>query len=234
MYDSDDPSAIPDSAAMVAGYLDGDSGRWSQADWDRFPNATKVRIVRREYTNDGDVIDCEEGIVWPPDRAVNWVVMRRLAGAWPSVYCNQLNGWPLVRRAFQDRGVEEPPYWVARYNGVEDIPLGSVAKQYANEFLHQQGHFDLSIVADHWPGIDDGGNAMTPQDEAIVVEVAKSLRGGVGGDHPAGDLFLLLLGLRDTLAATEAALAALAARVDALVGPGVTLTATGEISIKPQ
>ena len=70
MYDSDDPSAIPDTAAMVAGYIDGDSGRWTEADWNRFPNATKVRIVRRDYTNDGDVIDCEEGIVWPPDRAV--------------------------------------------------------------------------------------------------------------------------------------------------------------------
>lgn len=154
MYDSDQASAIPATARMVAGYIDGDRGRWSQADWDRFPNATKVRIVRRDSTNDGDVIDCEEGVVWPPDRAVNWVIMRRLAGAIPSVYCNQLNGLPLVRRAFQDRGVADPPYWVARYNGVEEIPSGTIAKQYANEFLHQQGHFDLSIVADFWPGVD--------------------------------------------------------------------------------
>jgi hypothetical protein len=29
-----------------------------------------------------------------------------------------------------------------------------VAKQYANQAVHGRGHYDLSIVADYWPGVD--------------------------------------------------------------------------------
>jgi hypothetical protein len=163
MYDSDRPSAIPTNAPMVAGYIDG-SNPWSAADWARFPNAVKVRIARRAYTNDGHVLDVETGIVWPPALAVDWVLMRRKAGVDPTVYCNEVYGWPQVKSAFDARGVKYPHFWVSRYNSSTfekaSIPVGAVARQYANPETHKQGHWDESIVVDYWPGVDLGVKDM--------------------------------------------------------------------------
>jgi len=157
MYDSTNAQAIPKTAKMVAGYIDGTSSYWTPADWDRFPNAVKVRIARRTSTNDGHVLDVEKGIptVWPiNDSIVNWVLMRRKAGTEPTIYCNQLNDWTPLRELFRKHKVREPEWWVARYNNSTDIPRGAVAKQYADPPIHGLGHFDLSSVEDYWPGVD--------------------------------------------------------------------------------
>lgn len=195
MYDSVDPSAIPATAGIVAGYING-TYKWPEPAWTRFPNAIKVRIATRANVNDGHVLDVEPGAA-SPAQAPDWVVMRRTAGVIPSVYCNQLNGWSTVRQAFRNAGVAEPPYWVARYDNVRIIPVGAIAKQYANPPF-AGGHFDLSVVADHWPGVDMG-DGMTPQDEQIVIETARRFQGGIGGVREAGDLYLLLLDLRERL-----------------------------------
>lgn len=158
MYDSDQPMAIPVSAQMVAGYIDGTNGKWPESAWARFPNAVKVRIARRTTTNDGHVLDVELGIptVWPPSRAiVDWVLMRRRAGVEPTIYCNQLNDWAGIRKLFTDAGIRQPSWWVARYDGkVDNVPVDVVAKQYSHPPLHKMGHFDLSVVNDYWPGVD--------------------------------------------------------------------------------
>lgn len=156
MYDSINPIAIPSNAQMVAGYIDGSTYKWPESAWSRFPNSVKVRIARRVTTNDGHVLDVESGIptVWPPSRAiVDWVLMRRKAGIEPTIYCNQLNDWPGIKKLFNDAGVRQPNYWVSRYNNVQDIPTGAIAKQYANSTL-AGGAYDLSVVADYWPGVD--------------------------------------------------------------------------------
>lgn len=171
MYDSTDPNAIPANAQMVAGYIDGTSFRWPESAWNRFSNSTKVRIARRVSTNDGHVLDVEVGIptVWPPSQAiVQWVQMRRLSGVEPTIYCNQLNDWNPIRTLFQKAGVREPQWWVARYNNVQDIPVGAIAKQYANPPLHGRGHFDLSVVADYWPGVDEGVDMTPDQDNKLT------------------------------------------------------------------
>lgn len=165
MYDSINPDAIPVDAQMVAGYIDGSTYRWPESAWSRFPHSVKVRIARRTFTNDGHVLDVESGIptVWPPSQAiVDWVNMRRKAGVEPTIYCNQLNDWPGIRTLFQNAGVREPQYWVARYNNIPTIPTGAVAKQYANAPL-AGGNYDLSAVADYWPGVD--GNESIGGDE---------------------------------------------------------------------
>lgn len=164
MYDSVNPDAIPTNAQMVAGYIDGTNYKWPESAWARFPNSVKVRIARRTTTNDGHVLDVEYGIptVWPPSQAVvDWVIMRRKAGVEPTIYCNQLNDWSGIRQLFQNAGVKEPYYWVARYNNIDVIPTGAIAKQYANSTL-AGGNYDLSVVADYWPGVD--GKVVTDMD----------------------------------------------------------------------
>jgi hypothetical protein len=155
MYDgvADDAHVIPASAQLVAGYVDG-LYAWSDAHWARFPNSVKVRIACFADTNDGDVLDCEPGNCTPA-QSVDWVLMRRRSGADPTVYCNQLDpkvGWPAVRAAFHARNVAEPHYWVANYSVDQtnpQIPDGAIAIQYTDT-----GSYDLSAVADHWPGVD--------------------------------------------------------------------------------
>lgn len=152
MYDSVTPTAIPRDAEIVAGYLPPSRYAWSAAEWRLFPRAVKVRIAIFASVNDGHVLDVEPGDATPA-QAPGWVRMRRAAGVDPTVYCNA-STWPAVRAEFRRQRVREPHYWIAKYDNVARLPAGAVAKQYANPPVHGRGHFDLSVVADYWPGVD--------------------------------------------------------------------------------
>lgn len=157
MYDGVTAGNLPINATMVAGYV---SGRyaWTNADWQRFPNSVHVRIATQATVNDGTVLDVESGDATPVD-SVDWVIRRRTAGIHPTVYCS-LSSWADVSAAFRARKVAEPEYWIAHYDGLADIPYGAVAKQYQNT-----PGYDVSAVADYWPGIDDGGTMATTNDD---------------------------------------------------------------------
>lgn len=140
---------------MVAGYVDKIVLEpWSQGDWNLFPNATKVEIVKKASSNFGHVLDVEPGDA-TPSQAPGWVNMRRRSGLLtPTIYCN-LSTWPTVQKAFNDQGVAHPLYWIAQYNDVKNLPvlngITAIAKQYHG---NDPGNFDLSYVADYWPGVD--------------------------------------------------------------------------------
>ena len=168
MYDgiNTDAHLIPATAQLVAGYVDG-LYAWSAADWARFPNAVKVRIAVFATTDDGHVLDCEPGNATPAE-SVDWVLMRRKAGVDPTVYCGKNTWWGEIRAAFQARGVPEPHYWVADYSVNQTspaIPAGAIALQYTDT-----GPYDLSVVADHWPGIDPKpAPPSTPEDTDMIL-----------------------------------------------------------------
>lgn len=151
MYDSVSAAAIPADAAMIGGYVDGPESKWSDADWQRFPNAVKVRIAVNPATDDGHVLDVEKGN-WPSADAVPWIVKRRAAGVVPTVYGNNgVAGYRLteVTAACVAQGVAPPQYWFANWGAPAVLPDGYVALQYANGDA-----YDTSIVADYWPGVD--------------------------------------------------------------------------------
>lgn len=165
MYDSVSAIAIPTDAQMVAGYVDGKFA-WSSADWARFPNSVKVRISAIGATHLAEVFDVEVGCIWPPRNVVPLVVAARNAGIDPTVYVNQSNDWAPTRAEFDRAGVAHPHWWVARYDGVANVPDGAVAKQYAHPGpvpgksagpWETGQHFDLSAVLDFWPGVDGPG-----------------------------------------------------------------------------
>lgn len=167
MYDSTSGTDIPADAVMVAGYVDG-IYRWPQSDWDRFPDAVKVRIAVFASTNDGHVLDVEYQDATPA-QAPGWVQKRRAAGVDPTIYCSEFASgysWAEVRAAFQAQGVPEPHYWIANYNGRQTIPGGAVAHQYAGDAA-SGGHYDLSVVADYWPGVDPPPEAEMSFDRTI-------------------------------------------------------------------
>lgn len=160
MYDAVTAANIPQAADMVAGYVDGRYA-WKQTDWARFPKAVKVRIAVFSETNDGHVLDVEPGNATPVE-AVHWVKMRRAAGVIPTVYCGA-SQWQECKQAFLNAGEPEPLWWIAQWNAQREIPLGAVAKQYVN-----MENYDLSVVADFWPGVDELQETTTSTAEAAV------------------------------------------------------------------
>lgn len=190
MYDAVTPSNIPTSAQMVAGYVDGRYA-WSAADWARFPGAVKVRIAVFASTNDGHVLDVERYDATPA-QAVGWVQRRRDAGVDPTVYCGySTNGysWALVINAFKSAGVAEPHYWVAAYpgNGANLYP-GSVAHQYADP-VTSGGNYDLSVVADYWPGVD---SAQTVSATTTIGGSLPTAPGPLSTVNPVEDFLMAL------------------------------------------
>lgn len=159
MFDSTNINDIPTTASMVAYYIDGIYATTSAIVRARFPHAVLVPISA-VGTDNGLVGDVEPGCMTVP-QGVTWVQMRRLANADPTIYCNEMNAWAGIRQAFHNAGVVEPHYWVADYDNIAVLPAGAIAKQYANPTL-TGGHYDKSIVADFWPGVDTPiGDDMT-------------------------------------------------------------------------
>lgn len=216
MYDSTDPADIPRGVGMVAYYVDGIYAASRDYVKSLHPGATLVSIsaIGNRTAQVGDV---EAGCIWPVANAVPWVVRARADGFDPTIYCNELNDWPAVRAAFKAAGVPEPHYWVARYNGVREVPAGSVGRQFAHPYdandpvannpWETGGHYDLSIIDDYWPGVDAAPVPLTEEE----ADMPKLLRGDQKGDinlvfaYETGDLRRLWISDPNAAAVYEAA-----------------------------
>lgn len=154
MYDGVNVSRLPRNAGMVAGYVDGKFANVATMHM-RFPDALIVQIAVSHSTNAGQVLDVETGDA-TPSGAVQWAVMRRKAGQDPTVYCNK-STLPAVKSAFAHADVTLPHFWIADWNGVDDVPPGCVAHQYQTTT-----GYDISSVAAFWPGVDHSANKPTP------------------------------------------------------------------------
>lgn len=110
MRDSTKPAQIPVDSQMAAGYVDG-SYQWAPEDWDRFPQAEKVRITvepfNRQHVPTGypsgdylraSVIDVETGAFSPADAARFLPARNRFRPETATAYCNK-STLPAVLRA---------------------------------------------------------------------------------------------------------------------------------------
>lgn len=165
MYDSVTPGNIPVSAQMVAGYVSPSGYAWSASGWARFPNSTQVKITPQvSHTGLGiHVLDVESGDA-TPTQAPGWAKAQRALGQVPTIYCSA-SVWGQVQAAFNAQGVAQPNYWIAAYPGGGSNVLPSlngivaVAHQYTDA-----GPYDLSVVADYWPGVDNPMAVLQPDD----------------------------------------------------------------------
>jgi hypothetical protein len=181
MFDSTTPSDCPAGGDLYLYYCDGLYATTEAAVLALFPNAIPVP-VSAIGTNAGVVGDCEPGCMTPA-QLVDWVLMRRAAGLDPTGYVNELKGWPGAKAAFAVRGVPEPHWGVADYDGDPTIPPGAVFKQFRGSFRTPPAgtgaHYDQSSVVDHWPGVDGvygpgggslGGDTMNATDfKALLI-----------------------------------------------------------------
>lgn len=146
MYDAVTVSDLPKTATLIAGYVDGQFANVNTMR-QQFPNATIVDIAVFPTTNNGHVLDVETGDA-TPTQAPGWAKMRRSAGIDPTIYCNK-STWQAVQNAFTATGEPQPHYWIADWTGQPHSIPGAVACQY-----QAAGPYDVSEVADYWPGID--------------------------------------------------------------------------------
>lgn len=152
MADSTVADDLPVGKDLYAGYLDGAYAN-VEAIRARFPNVPVVECVVNPGNNAGV---CGDG---PPDNGawpewVTWVQHRRGAEIEPTIYTDA-DQWEAGKAAFAAAGVPEPLWWIADWTGsAAEPPPGAVALQYASPDTGSGGHYDLSTVATHWPGVD--------------------------------------------------------------------------------
>lgn len=137
---------------MVAGYVDG-LYAWSSSDWDYHKGSVQVRICISPATYYANVIDVENGDA-TADQAASWVAWQRKGGRLPGVYFSR-SLFGTVNAAMERAGLTSSDWtvWAADWTGQEHILAGTYATQYADSVMTKH-HYDLSAVADYWPGVD--------------------------------------------------------------------------------
>lgn len=179
MYDAVNPANLPTDGDLYAGYMDGHYANVPQIRA-RFPGRRVVAIAVQAH-HDADVLDVERGDAQPIE-APAWVRRQRSLGKVPTVYCSW-SAYVEVRGAFIQQGVAEPQWWIARYNNDPTLLPWMVAKQYGGNVA---GGYDVSSVADHWPGVDPGVTPMH-QPAIIVRPVVADCACPTGGAWTLGD-----------------------------------------------
>lgn len=153
VYDSTDLSAIPETAELVLGYVDGQWPNFGAAVL-RFGPA-KVISVTTKGTSVARVVDCEEGngdpagaAAWCKDPAYRVPGYPR-----PTVYY-PLDLADAIVAALDAVGMTaaQVDWYPAHWTGVAHLEPGSVATQYADP-PGSGGDFDLSLTNGIWPGL---------------------------------------------------------------------------------
>lgn len=163
MDDSVNWAAIPTNLPLVAGYVPPSSFAWSAAAWAHFPNSIQVRITPSASVHGLgiQVLDVEPGDATAA-QVPGWVTASRAAGQEPTAYTAYGN-WAAVINACVAAHVAVPQFWIAEWNNQQNLPsitvggvtYTAVAHQYADPAT-SGGDWDSSVVADAWPGVDQG------------------------------------------------------------------------------
>lgn len=184
MADSTSLDDIPTGVFQLIGfYVDG-SFAATPAQIARHQGSVMVPITVGANPTNGKVADVETGDYLPWE-SVDFVLAKRAVGIDPSVYVDYSN-WAPTQTEFRLRGVPEPHWWIALWDGSAVMIPGAIAKQWGNpNFTH--AHYDESIVDDFWPGIDQahgggggtiGGISMTDDELRWAHDVSQEVAFG--------------------------------------------------------
>jgi peptidoglycan hydrolase-like protein with peptidoglycan-binding domain len=157
MYDSTNVARLPIDGDMYAAYMKGALiPSTVDAVKARFPSAiiVTIAVTSKQIAMVGDV---EHGDI-TPERVPDFLNLNREAGGDPSIYCSTYgdSGIEVVESWCKRRGVQfdRAHWWRAHYNNIPRLEMGESAHQYQNA-AQSGGPWDVSVVADHWPGVPD-------------------------------------------------------------------------------
>jgi hypothetical protein len=178
-FDSVNVNNIPPEATVVAGYVD---GRYANvgAMRARFPNAVIITITVSGLP-DVNVCDCEAGDLTPA-QAAQWAHGEVMAGRRPTVYCSASTR-PAAVAALAPYGLQfgrDVDNWVADYDGVAQVPSGSVAKQYAST------GYDANVALPEWGVLPQPTH---PQIEEMNMVAWDPVTGGYWMVDPDGEVY---------------------------------------------
>lgn len=150
MRDSIDPTLIPPSTPIVAGYGDG-RYEWTSAGWALFPNAIPLVIVV-SAVDAGDVLDVERFDATPAD-VPGWIDrFQRPRRRRPTIYSARGTDalgrvdYSVIRAILQAAAGRPFDWWAATLDGTADFteaPIQPVAVQ-----VRDVGAYDESIILD--------------------------------------------------------------------------------------
>lgn len=147
MFDSVTVADLPTGGDLYLGYISGRYKNYAQVKA-RFPLVPTVSIAT-QAAFDAQVLDVENHDATPA-QAPAWCTRQRDRGQIPTVYCI-VSALPVIKAEFKKQRVSEPNWFIAHYDNMPVLPPGMVAKQYGGNLV---GHYDVSVVADYWPGVD--------------------------------------------------------------------------------
>lgn len=142
---------------LIGYYVDGNTSGWPQSELDRLKASLQVGISAIN-TDAGTANDMERGN-GNAQQVLAWIVKRRAAGIDPTVYCapgyRGGYGQQDLIDACASAGVALPWWWIADATMTPHMYPGDrvVATQWAVDTQLKLG-YDLSMVADYWPGVD--------------------------------------------------------------------------------
>lgn len=147
MYDAINAKAIPTTADLIAGYVDGPISKWADSDWALFPNAIKVQICTWGPRHHGNCLDVETGDSVPSD-IPDWAddALKRGVSS-PIVYCGMWT-WPECKKYAGSRPVQ---WWIANPTNIPHILPGSDATQWGWSASVTGGDYDLSLCVPEFP-----------------------------------------------------------------------------------
>jgi hypothetical protein len=148
-YDSDTITDIPRSALLINAYVDGPSN--IEAARAEFPRAV-IGSISTHGEKPATTYDVETGLLTVP-AGVQLAHNQIETGTPATIYCN-LSTWPAVKaEVARYKWRVKPDYWIAHYTGIAHRIKGTIATQYAAP-PDTPGHYDLSLCAPYWPGVD--------------------------------------------------------------------------------
>jgi hypothetical protein len=159
----DDVGNIPVNTPKVAGYSTGAADiRWTNADWDRFPNSGKVRINQDGSTDISeasiaDVADCEPG-AFSEAQVLEWVKLRKHSHLACAVYVAASSQASLTS-ALREAGLTGVDLWVANW---------SLSEAEAARLLTTSG--DYPVVAVQWASPASNPDTIVPGGTLTLAE----------------------------------------------------------------
>jgi hypothetical protein len=159
MFDSTNPSAVPDSAKACAGYVDGNWPSYWPLIARHWPAEPFILPIAVDPRHRGLILDIEKGDATPRS-AVDWLRMMAARGLHRPCLYTSVSNVPALAEVLRVHGIRRGDYrlWTAHYTGIPHIcgpecGLGSIERPGMTQYGQRAtltGICDVSRTTHGW------------------------------------------------------------------------------------